>query len=159
MRICFAFGDAWIFGDAPSSSDWHQASVLPSKATQPTKEASFLAKHFFLHWSRLDYLEWCKSHLMIIVCFANAYFDLKSKLPSHKCFPSLASAIPCLTGFLSCFVLTLMECTWSSDLEMQCKKMRTEPLGAENAIFTNLAREREAGVGSTECVQLSPSEQ
>ena len=42
--------------------------------------------------------------------------------------------------------------------EMQ-KKLRTEPLGAENASFTNLAREREAVVGSTECVQLSPSVQ
>ena len=49
MRICFVFGDSWRFGDAPSSSDWHQSSVLPAKATQPTKEASFLAKHFFLH--------------------------------------------------------------------------------------------------------------
>ena len=173
MRICFAFGDAWRFGDAPSSSDWHQSSVLPSKATQPTKEASFLVKHFFLHWSQLDYLELCKFHLMIIVCFANAYFDLKSKKDNMKkkiwILPPLPSCqainvFPPWQVQYHAWLVSLDPFFWhwwnEHGLQMKwkwnAKKLRTEPLGAENASFTNLAREREAGVGSTECVQLSP---
>ena len=58
MRICFAFGDAWIFGDAPSSSDWHQSSVLPSKATQKKllswQNTSFFIEVAWTIWSDVN---------------------------------------------------------------------------------------------------------